>query len=314
MNEKRYETPEAFTQALTSAAKRQAADEAQARNLSPRDAKSYLERRVNQLRRDAAVHGILVRLGSGAPGSWVVKGGVALQLRLDPSRPSLDIDVAWMGEHREHEVAVRELRLALSRSTSDFFRYELDPAPVVDPDGSLVLAVTAWIGVRRFERFSIDIAPPSPDFPNEMLGAVPPPLGLAQLGIARVHVTAPEAQIADKVCAIHERHNGRHSSRWRDLADIAMLAQQVPWMDADILKRLISEEAARRPVRLAGALPKSLSPPTSQLAEWRRAWGTGGRDVPITLDEALDGATRFLNPVLDGTAEGAWDCGTRRWQ
>ena len=63
MMSKRHATPRALERAITDRTKAQAASEAEVRQLDGRDARDYISRRVNQLRR--------------------------LQLWLDPSRPSL---------------------------------------------------------------------------------------------------------------------------------------------------------------------------------------------------------------------------------
>lgn len=44
---------------------------------------------------EVAFRRLLARLEVAAPGRWVLKGGVALLLRLDPSRTSNDIDIAY---------------------------------------------------------------------------------------------------------------------------------------------------------------------------------------------------------------------------
>jgi hypothetical protein len=309
-----YDTPTAFGQALTAAAKRRALTEAVARELSDAEARRYVDRRVNQLRRDAAFHAILVRLGRSTQGQWIVKGGVALQLRLDPSRPSLDIDVAWAGDHLGHAAALADLRATLSAPTDDFFTFELDPRRASEDEaGSLVVPVIVRLGVTEFERFSIDIAPPRDNVERELLEHVEPPLELAQLGIASIALIAVEAQIADKVCAMHEQRPAGPSSRWRDLADIAMMSQQIGGIDAAALTAAIDAEARRRPEKLSGGLPAALRLPDAQLAEWRRAWGKGGRDVPMMIDEALDLGARFLDPVLSGNAAGVWWPDRRHW-
>lgn len=304
----------AFGQALTASAKRRAVAEAAARGLRDAAARRYVDRRINQLRRDAAFHAVMVRLEGSTQGRWIIKGGVALQLRLDPSRPSLDIDVAWVGEQLGHAAALADLRKTLAARTDDFFTFEVDPRNATEDDtGSLVVPVNVRLGITHFERFSIDIAPSREDVPSEQLLHVKPPLELDQLGIAHVAVFAVEAQIADKVCAIHEQRPSGHSSRWRDLADIAMMSEQLDRIDAVVLEAAIDSEKRRRPATLPHGIPPALGLPDAQLAEWRRAWGKGGRVVPLTIDEALVIGARFLDPILAGEAAGFWRPLDREW-
>jgi hypothetical protein len=69
------------------------------------------------------------------------------------------------------------------------------------------------------------------------------------------------AQIADETCAIHERHGetGKHSTRARDLADIAMIAGQVD-LYAPALSGHVRREERRRlqAGSLAEPLPASI--------------------------------------------------------
>ena len=316
MSTKRYTSPLALERAITERAKVQAASEAEARHLDGRGARDYVSRRVNQLRRDVAFHAILARLAQrSAQGHWVVKGGVALQLRLDPSRPSRDIDVTWVGPHLDHAVALVELRAALAHARDDFFSFELDPhGAEPDETGALVQPVSALLGARRFERFTIDIAPPRDGVRSEQISEVPPPLGIEQLGRTSVQVLAVEVQVADKVCAIHEVRGTSPSSRWRDLADIAMLAEQIDGIDAGRLAEAIASEVLRRPGTLPEGLPREMRISDEQLAAWTTGWGSGGRIVPISLDDAHEIGRCFLDPVLSGqVTSGMWSAATRSW-
>jgi len=52
--------------------------------------------------REVAYRRLLARLFAARPDGWVVKGGVALLLRLDPNRTSNDIDITYIDEAGEH--------------------------------------------------------------------------------------------------------------------------------------------------------------------------------------------------------------------
>jgi hypothetical protein len=64
------------------------------------------EQRQQRLR-EIAYRRFLARLFETQPDRWVVKGGAALLLRLDPNRTSNDIDLAYVGEAGEHAVPSR---------------------------------------------------------------------------------------------------------------------------------------------------------------------------------------------------------------
>ena len=48
--------------------------------------------------REVAYRRLLARLFNARPEGWVVKGGAALLLRLDPNRTSNDIDIAYLDQ------------------------------------------------------------------------------------------------------------------------------------------------------------------------------------------------------------------------
>lgn len=51
-----------------------------------------------------------------------------------------------------------------------------------------------------------------------------------------------------------------------------------------------------------------------QITDWSARWMKATRDAPVTFEEAWAVAAAFLNPVLDGTADGMrWNAATRAW-
>ena len=131
-------------------------------------------------------------------------------------------------------MALKALVEAAAHDAGDFFSFEVfrGKAVEVDPDHPLERAlsvpVEAKIGGTVFAQFSVDRALPRDDKLD--VEWVLPPTTLTDK--ADVDETPPVAllalapHIADKVCALYELHgeNGDHSSRARDLADIAMSA------------------------------------------------------------------------------------------
>ncbi|MGH7776610.1 MAG: nucleotidyl transferase AbiEii/AbiGii toxin family protein [Candidatus Dormibacterales bacterium] len=114
--------------------------------------------------------------------------------------------------------------------------------------------------------------------------------------------------IADKVCAMlegHPRQTGaaEPSTRYRDLADLAIIAHRVE-VDARRLRAALAAEAVRRGL----VLPEGLHEPaaTGWVAGYARvARGVSGLEEK-TLASALETLRRFIDPVLSGTAKGNW--------
>src|SRR5207244_4714092 len=132
-------------------------------------------------------------------------------------------------------------------------------------------------GSREFARFRVDLAVPRPDVPAETIEA-PPLSGLPEIDSAPpLRVLAWPQQIAEKVCAIFEQHEGSFSSRARDLGDLAMIAEQVDGLVGSELVDALAGEAARR--RL-GSLPDGL-PARSISLTIRRVRGVRASREPL---------------------------------
>jgi hypothetical protein len=121
--------------------------------------------------------------------------------------------------------------------------------------------------------------------------------------------------IADKVCAMFERHpraDGRteQSTRYRDLVDLVTFAHTAT-VGASELRRAIHSEAKRRHL----TLPGRLEVPSS--SGWAAGYARIAGDTPALaerdLTSALSSAGRLVDPVLAGTADGCWDPAAMVW-
>lgn len=161
------------------------------------------------------------------PSRWVIKGGVALHIRLDPSRPSLDLDLVDTSDPISREMQVRDLEAVAEVDLADYFRFKIERASIdTDEYGSMTVSVKCYIGAEPFEDFDIDLAPFDATSDSELFPlALPIVLNIAYATV-EVSILLLEGQLADKICAMFERHGQEqaHSSRWRDLADVAIWA------------------------------------------------------------------------------------------
>lgn len=313
-----YGTPADLNRAISARARSQATAEASDQGLTGREITEYVDRRINQLRQDVAFYVALRRI-SASGAQWVLKGGVGLQLRLDPSRPSRDIDLALVGENLEHAEAIAQLAQDLALDDGSFFGFEIVSPAMVGPDeqGSLSVPVKVLLGNHEYARFSFDLAPPKDEVQYEMLQLGGAPLGLSWPDDSvPIAVLTIESQIAEKICAIHEVHGSDQlpSSRWRDLADIAMIASQTDGIDGTAMTASVIAEVARRKKTLPNGLSTKLDIDPRQAEEWRKAWGTGGRQVALDYDDALAGAKPFIDPVMRGDVQGrTWNRDQSVW-
>jgi hypothetical protein len=164
----------------------------------------------------------------------------------------------------------------------------------------------ARIGQREWTTFHVDLVLPGATVDTEALTEPTRLVGdRAVDDIPGLTVLAIAPQLADKVCAMFERHgaDGLTSSRPGDLGDIAMIAEQVDGIDGDRLLAALRLEESRRIAAgsLVGPLPNHLRLRPGQETDWRRRWT---RAAPITFEDALEVAGRLLDPALAGTIAG----------
>lgn len=118
--------------------------------------------------------------------------------------------------------------------------------------------------------------------------------------------------VADKVCAIFERHGVAQvpSTRYKDLIDLVAIVRTRP-VEAGPQIAALRSEAGRRGLRL----PEQLTVPDRAL--WEPGYAAEAHRPLLpdtwTLDEALAAVSPFADPLLDRTARGTWHPGDAHW-
>lgn len=143
--------------------------EATRRALSDRIRRAYPVAERPARMREVAYRRLLARLFAARPDSWVLKGGVALLLRLDPNRSSNDVDLAFIAEAGQSALAQTALRSDAALPLADFFRFDIGAATTRTgrhaPEGGVSVVVDGDLGRRPWARFTVDLAPPRADVP-----------------------------------------------------------------------------------------------------------------------------------------------------
>jgi len=263
-----------------------------------------------RLRKMVAFDRFLARLLQGRPGAWVVKGGLALQLRLaDRARTTKDIDVALMAPCPDlHQALVHAALLDLG----DWFQFEVEQPEMELPIGAVGEAryrVRGLIDGRRFETFHIDIGWGDPLV--EPVDALPTPalLAFADIPPTPVPCYPLTQQIAEKLHAYTRPHVAGESSRVKDLVDILLMAG-IRQMGGRLLYQALQATFNTRDTH---PLPVSLPDPP---ATWSTPFGRLADQTGLecrTLAEGVAAARAFLDPVLRGGATGMWDPVTWIW-
>jgi hypothetical protein len=289
----RYATPAAFRRALT--------DRLQSVTVEGRWTYQQLQRQVGYDR-------LLERLYLLDDG-WVVKGATALLARDIGVRGSLDVDLF---RDVARTSAEGDLRRAAELELNDWFRFEVGAGAPIH-DNAVRLPVTAVIGATTWVQFRVDLL--SSDLimtgqPDEV-----PPIarGLIPDVRQRGYRAYPLADhVADKVAATYERYGvGRlPSTRYRDLVDLIAIIRGAS-VSAEAQRAAILSEFGRRGLEL----PTTFNVPDRQL--WVPGYAAEARRsllaTAATVDVALEIARPYLDPILQGSAVGAWDPSANRW-
>ncbi|WP_058235112.1 nucleotidyl transferase AbiEii/AbiGii toxin family protein [Devriesea agamarum] len=279
---------------------------------------------IEEVRKQFAFQLLFRRMFSEDNGRWIVLGGNALLLRTGGGRFTQDVDLARAEGWESDDELRAEFQEILTRDVGDPFSFVIDRFTShdrSDPYGygskTATAHLTVFLGPKVFEWFTIDftvrrhVTGPvdylalNPVIDHEVLGDLP-----------KVPVVPIENQIADKVCALYEKHNGptAWSTRYRDLADIVRIVLDLE-IDGARLKTMLRYECSRRRIH---ELPRALcAPHESWISEYPAAARrfTGFPAAFHDLDQSLSCAGRCLNTVLDGTlAEGVWDPSAQRWR
>lgn len=246
---------------------------------------------------------IAQRLGHGV----VLKGGLALELRLERARTTRDVDVILFGS----EAALLERLQALGQEDhGDFLTFEVQPSrdtPEVTGDGVLYggkrFRVEAKLAGKLYGApFGLDVV-----FGGHMLGDATPIvdedyLGFAGIAPPTLQLLPVETHLAEKLHA-YTLPRPSPNSRVRDLPDMALLAT-VP---DPLTGRRITEAIHKTFLaRATHAVPGLLPPPPDA---WRKPYADLAAEHRLrwkALDELVAAVQAFLDPVLRGENCGAW--------
>jgi len=277
-------------------------------------AASGLRRPYNELEREFVLQRFLARVFAAETSPWVLKGGTGLLMRLPGARHSRDLDL--LHPTQDLEQAVGELR-ALGRSEAgDLFSFVV--GRLVTMSGGVAggtVKVEVYLGGIPFGQFPIDLSTELP-FVARVERYRPRPVvelpDVDQLPEFRLY-PLPD-QVADKVCAMYERHGSGAvpSSRYRDLVDLVLITANFE-LDAGLTAEALTAEVRRR----------GLAPPTrlhSPGAGWESGYRAEARRSSLApelreLGAALLAAGACLEPLLAGEiTAGIWDPADGRWR
>lgn len=273
------------------------------------------------IRYQVAFEGFLERVFKPESDEWVLKGGASLLMRNRQGRTTTDIDLARdvLGGLEDIDSEIREIA---GRPGHGPLTYRVKSVRIKGSgteDGysgpTYEASIDAMMGAVVFQPFSLDLTVQRhTQEPHERVEIHPvlAELTSEELEPFFVFATAIESQLADKICAMREKHRSGDSNRYHDLADIItiLLTQS---FSAEKLVTSCKHEARRRRIDYPTEIwvPSMWETEYTQKAESFFGLPAQYRD----LSNAMAFASEVLNPALAGElTEALWDPGKRSWQ
>ena len=251
---------------------------------------------IMRLYRQVGYTHFLTRLFKDKSVPWVLKGGHALELRLQESRATKDVDLALKeakflsGTESERMDAIKEALIEKSRlDLGDYFEFLItDPKMEIDaaPYGGARFQVEALIDGKRFTIFDLDIgigdAWIEPHNELELKNY----LAFTGFETPRIQVINVEQHFAEKIHA-YTIPRVSENSRVKDLVDLYLIANHQK-LNSQLLKQCLKETFKRRDTH---ALPdKLMAPPES----WNRPFKN------FELGIELEDCFRFVESYFKG--------------
>lgn len=292
-----YTSPEAFKQAL------------EQRLRAATETGAAFARKRQLLVFDRLLARIVAVLGDAA----TLKGGLALELRLERARTTKDIDLRLVGAP---DGVLAKLQEAARRDLVDFLTFEIGPdedRPEIQNDGMLYeglrfRAECRLAGKPFGQPFGVDVAFGDPILGQPDVVVADDVLSFAGIAPPTLRIYPIETHIAEKLHA-YTMPRARPNSRVKDLPDLALLAS-AQRVEASRVRAALEQTFGFRKTH---GLPATLPTPASA---WAAPYAAMAREDQLawpTLVDVTAAAQAFLDPILAGGLDATWNSQTWSW-
>jgi len=280
-----YETPAALRAALDA----RLASRSRETNTDP-----------ERLRRRAVFERLLVRLILVEPDQWILKGGMALEVRLgDKARATKDLDLALRDAGADGNAVRERLIDCLGHDPEeDWFEFLVGVPAEISPDQAgrpgWRFSVESRLGGKTFARVVVEVVARAEEISKTVHVSLPGVLDFAGIGPREVEVVDPAQHFAEKVHALTRSYGDRPNSRVRDLVDLVLLIDDGLAPTDELLG--IVDHVFRE--RATHDVPPELPDPP---AFWRDDYPARAEPLDVsaqTLDDAMALTRRFWAELL----------------
>lgn len=262
-------------------------------------------------------HRLLCRVFAHGNNAFVLKGGQSMLARTLDARMTRDIDL--LSTQPGIEDALDDLLRASREELGDFVSFELIEARPIKADDEyrqgMSVRFAVSLGAKRMQDISIDLV--VDQIPLDHAELVTPADRIEVSGIESFDylVYPVESALADKLCALSEKHEGRASSRVKDLVDIAVYATTCE-INGDELQRSVRRELSARKLEWVRAFAVPQEWGDAQARQYAKLCMQTGLPEPFrTLDSAEKLASDLLGPAINAAVNGRhWDRSSLAWR
>lgn len=200
---------------------------------------------LDRLRRRVVFERIVARLEVAEPRQWVLKGGMALEVRIaDAARLTKDIDLALRTPVADEAELHERLIDALSAdSDGDGFVFTVSPPkPLGEGAGEWFTwrsAIAASLAGKPFGGIRLDISPRAHELDQTERVQLPNSLDFAGITTPEVEIIDVNRHAAEKFHGMLRDYGDRENSRVRDLVDLVILIEQEALHAATLAARVV---------------------------------------------------------------------------
>ena len=239
---------------------------------------------ISRLRRQVAFDRLLARLFTGQQSNrLVLKGGYAIELRMNQARTTKDIDISIddrkLGVANDEKNLHQLIQHVAALNLNDYFEYTVGES-ILDLEnavyGGYRFPIDCRMAGRRFTHFNIDIA--AGDVWLDTHEKIPGHqwLNFAGISTPEFPVISSEQQFAEKLHS-YSLPRQTQNSRTKDLIDLILLIERCA-LDPEFLREAIKKTFQKRKTHEVPAVLEK--PPES----WRIRFGKLAEECGIRYD------------------------------
>ena len=238
---------------------------------------------VERLRRRVLYERIVVRLDLAEPDTWVVKGGLALDVRMGRrARASKDLDLGLREDAVEGDRLRDRIIEALETDPDgDRFTFTVGRTQQLQPDqagrANWRYSVQSELAGRRFGTLKLDVAPRIEELEPTERVMLRNALAFAEILPRAAELIDINRHAAEKLHALTRTYGNRPNTRVRDLVDLVLLLEN-GYLDDDRCRAAIKATFEQRGTH---DLPSDLGDPPP---DWTDTYASLVSDLDVEAD------------------------------